>query len=284
MKKITTLMLATLAATALTTTDAAAAKKGKKHKKAAHAVECPAAVSSPETAAAAAAAPVALNASEEARVSGFFVGGSVGAANTRVASNFSSAGLATETQAFKTAPNSVSPLFGLFAGYNFQFNKFVLGLEGHVSHDTKKASVWMDDSSGANLPNTWVKKGISYGAALRLGAMVNSSTNIYAKLGLDRVKYTLQVEPNRYMISKTMQNFNKTKFVFVPGVGFETFMNSNLFARMEYNYVMPVKLSYSGSTSLFDFGTTNVAVSNNPTTSTHSVSQHLLKVSVGYKF
>lgn len=270
MKKFTTFLFATVAATALLSSDAMAAKhkKAKKaRKKAPHAVECPSKVSAPVTAVAAVAAPCAST-----NMSGFYLGASAGAALNAHETNFTNYG----SQTFKVTGSKVLPAFGLFAGYNHQMGSALLGAELLLSHDSNKMSVWDDNSTQSDFPHVNVRKGLSYGVAARLGVLLNSSTNLYVRLGAEKgPKVTISSADSGANLDKSTVYKKNGKLSFVPGLGIETFVNQNLFLRAEYKLLMAKKVTVA-ATGLYAGGTATLL--------TVKPKQHIVSVAVGYKF
>lgn len=266
MKK--TLTLAALLAVAFAN-PAEAKKHAKKHSKK-DAVECPAKTSMPATAMAA----VAGSEAGKIDMSGFYLGASLGAANTQDTVLFSSA---AGNQNYKQNAGKFSPYYDFILGYNHHMGSMLLGAELTVSYDTNNFKPWNDDST-AGYPVTRIKKGFSYGLAARLGYNLTAATNLYVKLGLTRVKYQLSASTSaKAAFAKRTFTTSKTAMLFTPGLGMETFFSSNMFGRMEYTFVAKKKVGYENEAGLWSSAVATASSSN-------SLSQHIVKATVGYKF
>jgi len=207
-----------------------------------------------------AAAATAVHA-EGTSATGFYAGANVGIANTQAKYTANSVNPAatgsTSTQNFKAETGKMGALFGVFAGYGMTFAQGAYaGFELSGGLDTTKFDAYNDSATTKNgFPKVTLKRTNFYGLAGRLGYMVTPSTLAYVKLGIEAGKWKADVTPNQNIentyyadltkvdATKKTQSASKNSLSFVPGVGFEMFLNKNLFLRAEYTYLFGPKVT-----------------------------------------
>lgn len=240
------------------------------------------------TAQVAQAAPGAFN--------GLYLGGQLGWTQRSVKTTFPSLewGGNIKDSAVNSAKKSNGLIYGLYGGYGQNNNGFYWGCELNVEHDTASrgsthnVEVKQGDVVTKNLPtnlHTKYQRGVVFGIAPRVGAVIANENLIYVKLGMelsnDEVEFhheykTLDargvVVPGSENSKKVSES--KTQFVFIPGVGYERAFGKML-ARIEYGYNFGAKI---GSPNLV----TNAVTKN--TAANVKYSAHVLKVGLAYKF
>lgn len=254
------------------------------------------------TALLAAAALTTAVSAEGGSNTGFYLGASAGVANTNVKYNFVSVNPAAtgSTQNYNSTSGKMAGLFGVFAGYGMVVGQGAyVGGEVYGGFDTTKVTPY--DDSATTAPNgyhkTTVKRSSFYGLAARVGYMITPSTLAYIRLGVEAGKWTMQVVPNQasaayannYTTAPTSAQIaqesatvtkSKNSINFAPGLGFETYINKNLFVRAEYSYLFGPSISAVQDVSLFKASYANGTSLNH----TAKISQHAFKIGVGYKF
>lgn len=254
-----------------------------------------------------------------AKVTGFYLGAGAGVANTtadykavgggRVVSD-STGGLVAEDSAevrtIKTNAGKSGALVGLMAGYNYQSGSAVFGAEIYGGFDTTKATLFNDNEGGssveAGLWKTTLKRQRYIGFAPRIGYMVTPNALVYARLGLEAGKWTMQVDPNTasmnlpinvgYLlgspaaktaaIAASSSSIKKSKsgLAFAPGVGVELFVTKNVFLRGEYSYLFGPTIKMTQDTGGYQKSVWNGENANH----TVKIRQHAVKFAIGYKF
>lgn len=231
---------------------------------------------------------------------GAYVGGNVGMANTNVKYDFANQNFsqAARKQSTKFDGGKLNPLFGLMAGYGMQVGSMYFGGEIYGGFDSAKVTPYDDSGSGykGGLWKSSVKRTNFYGLAGRFGAFITPSTMMYVKLGIEGGKWKTTINPNADTInnyvgatnptaaqkeaSKLSITASKNSISFVPGVGFDMFVNKNLFVRAEYSYLFGPKISSLQNT----LGYNNDLVDGDGVKHTFKITQQTFKVGVGYKF
>jgi opacity protein-like surface antigen len=254
-------------------------------------------------------AAVALASSAYAST-GFYIGANVGAANTNVKYDWKVDGkvlgggstslttAAARTQNTRIDAGKFGMIFGAFAGYGMAFgNGAYAGAELVGGVDSSKVTPLDDSNSGVavSLGKAQVKRKSFYGIAPRIGYMISPSTLAYLRLGLEGGKWEAQYAPNEAAVdanagsatvadvaeAKRIRKVSKNRINFVPGIGFETAVNKNMFVRAEYAYLFGPKMNIDYDTSKLG----NTAQFNGDLAK-HSfkISQHSFKLGLGYKF
>lgn len=122
---------------------------------------------------------------------------------------------------------------GIFAGYDFALSKSIFaGVEATVNLSSAKISASATD--GVSTISAAVKARESFGGSARLGAMLNDSTGIYARLGWIRTKFEVEA-------MGTVLGHNHRE-AFQYGGGLETRVTNHATLRVEYT-----RLSYGSA-------------------------------------
>src|SRR5690606_12008537 len=80
---------------------------------------------------------------------------------------------------------------GIFAGYNFQMQNFVLGVEGQLSLSDANSELRL----GADTLELKVRE--SYGLSARAGALLSDSALLYVHGGWQKTKFKIDGDSNR---------------------------------------------------------------------------------------
>lgn len=107
---------------------------------------------------------------------------------------------------------------GIFAGYNFQVQNFVAGIEGQISLSDA------DSVMTQGLDSIELKARESYGLSARAGALLSDSALLYVHGGWQKTKFKFNGEGERFDAWKV-------------GVGLEYLVTENVSTRAEYSYV-----------------------------------------------
>lgn len=258
-------------------------------------------------------AAVAMADAPVASATGFYLGGNVGAANTNVKYGFTNVGSsatasgpgamapgATVTsgslnaQTFSAQTGAWNALFGLFAGYGMQMNQMYVGAEIYGGFDGSKVNAYDDSGSGNGsatgggagayypLGKASVKRTSFYGLAPRVGFFATPSTLMYVKVGIEGGKWEASKtssSTDQYSVARNVTTkSNKNAVSFVPAVGFDMFLNKNVFLRAEYSYMFGPKITVKQDTTAS--GSWGGTYANH----TFNVTQQVFKFGVGYKF
>jgi opacity protein-like surface antigen len=255
------------------------------------------------TALLAAAALTTAVSAEGGSNTGFYLGASAGVANTNVKYNFiTETNLASNrpVQNFNNTTGKMAGLFGVFAGYGMVLGQGAyVGGEVYGGFDTTKVTPYDDSATtapvaaaGGGYHKTTVKRSSFYGLAARVGYMITPSTLAYIRLGVEAGKWTMQVVPNQNGTAANIsdatqlstvqatQTKSKNSINFAPGLGFETYINKNLFVRAEYSYLFGPSITINEPTK----GLSNSYLNGENLKNTAKISQHAFKIGVGYKF
>jgi opacity protein-like surface antigen len=125
----------------------------------------------------------------------------------------------------------------LFMGHGWDFDRFVLNLEGDVNLNSAVVEPMTIDINfmplvqGLSITNTKMSIEQSYGLSLLPAGYVTKDWLIYARLGMTRNKIRIATDS---LLFSPDQNYyrNGTRF----GIGTEYFLNSNLGVRIEYSF------------------------------------------------
>lgn len=232
---------------------------------------------------------------------GFYLGASGGLGATQGKSKVGSVGSDPAFTFSKEAKYSANGFMaGLIAGYNRQFNNFVLGLDLYGGADTTKEDVFNTiPSSDGNLFGYYaklsLKKKAYFGFAPRAGFMVTPSTLLYVKVGAEMGKWEYTITPdaaqiNAFTTATAVQKAASAKTVttsssklrLAPGLGLEMYKGKMLF-RMEYTYLAGPTIKASQDYSAWRTEETNDVLA---TFMNHEakITQHQIKLGVAYKF
>ena len=114
-------------------------------------------------------------------------------------------------------------LGGAMAGYNYQMNNIVLGLQGEVGYDDLKTKI---KAGGGSLN---AQQGLVAAASVRAGLLVTPETLAYIIGGYSYSEYKTH-------ISGGLGSFNETYDGFHIGGGLEAMISPNATVRVEYRY------------------------------------------------
>lgn len=233
---------------------------------------------------------------------GFYVGGSVGMANTQGkynANNMTTDALnfkleAKAQQYFANDAGKVNPLFGLFVGYGIQFGQGYVGAELFGGIDTAKVKLF-DGTTPDPLSQYQVatlKRTAFYGFSVRGGFFVTPSTLLFARAGIEGGKFQFKTDLSRatktavggnvtqadVTAASTPLTVSKNRINFVVGLGLDVFVTKNMFMRAEYNYLFGPSLNSDlNMKAVTNFAGTNLL-------SKVKISQDQFKLGFGFKF
>jgi hypothetical protein len=183
--------------------------------------------------------------------------------------------------------------YGLYAGYGKNCNGFYWGGEFGIEHDNaskwasnKRDETWygvLDDGVDVKI-KTKYERGIVFGFAPRIGAVIANENLIYVKLDM-------QISRDKVLSSHEWVNLSgvnepliekkttaKTQFVFIPGIGYERAFGS-LLARVEYGY------NFGGKIKTPDLMFRRSGGGYLPNSAaTVKYTAHILKFGLAYKF
>jgi Outer membrane protein beta-barrel domain len=190
---------------------------------------------------------------------GFYLGAQLGWTQRNHKADLDNSWRQTARDALKKSKKANGMTYGLYTGYGQNNNGFYWGGEFNLEHSTanKKLNYEFEAPNAQKVQFKYTyDRGVVFGLAPRLGAVIDNNNLIYAKLGLEMSKDTVKVEGSE-------KNKSKTNVVFVPGFGYERAFG-HLLARVEYGYNMGGKVKYSDATVKY--------------------SAHVLKFGLAYKF
>ncbi len=112
---------------------------------------------------------------------------------------------------------------GVYAGYDLSFNESFFGsLEAGFTYSDADLSASVDTDSGA------IGAREAYGVSGRLGAMINDSTALYARVGWENTKFKA---------SDGTTTISESENGILFGAGLETRVSANTTIRVEYSIV-----------------------------------------------
>ncbi len=229
---------------------------------------------------------------------GFYLGASAGLGSTQGKSKLASVGHTATHEYNKDAKYSANGFMGgLIAGYNRQFNNFVLGLDIYGGLDTTKEDVMNTTNSGNAVPGGYyaklnMKRKAYFGFAPRAGFMVTPSTLLYVKVGAEMGKWEYTITPDAAQIasfagdageaanSSKVVSKNSNKISLAPGAGLEVYKGKMLF-RIEYTYLRGPTLKATQDISAWN---THGTLSGTSISHEMKITQHQIKAGIAYKF
>ncbi len=205
---------------------------------------------------------------------GFYVG-----LNTGVALNEGTLKAVYQNGKFNKDANSV--MLGLFGGYGYKFNNFVVGvdLNGGVCFSAKAKFYEKELYSAAdtaayaleiNSPITgdtvtgWAKRTFDASVMPKFGWLANRNCELFVMAGANISTYSVKSDIN-------FSSVNKTKIAPAVGAGVKYGFTDSLFATLAYHYV-------------FKGNICDIIDSTKKKTCAIDYSSHILKLGIGYQF
>jgi outer membrane immunogenic protein len=169
--------------------------------------------------------------------SGFYTGGSI-----NYTAQFRGTGQLTDEGYGALQPKGQGPKGGVFAGYNFQINSFVLGIEADASYGWNNDHRFMTGAyQGNQVPlNYKFNQNASYSLRARLGYAFNDLM-VFGTLGMasSDIKNSglIIAKGNSQQVDVLYNAFTRgVENGYAMGIGFEYGIDSNWIARAEYIY------------------------------------------------
>jgi len=188
------------------------------------------------------------------------------------------AGWETSSYTSEGVESGVGALGGVQAGCNYQWNMFVVGLEGEFwgsglyDRQFDQDPTFLNDAKARNLWDGAI--------SVRAGLTVYERAFIYGKLGgvVGRFKYnSIEVEPPNFSFSETG---SATITGVLLGLGLEYALTNNWTAKIEYNLI-----DYGNKIVNFTDVNCNFGVCvTTPFSGTVKERKELIKLGVNYKF
>ena len=163
--------------------------------------------------------------------SGFYTGGSI-----NYTAQFRGTGQLTDEGYGALQPKGQGPKGGIYAGYNFQVNNFIIGAEADLSygrnHDNRSMTGTYQNLSLPLYLN--FKQSMSYALKSRLGYAFNDLM-IFGTLGISSsyIKNKGHIIANNKLYDEYVSHAESG---YVIGLGLEYAINDNMIARSEYIY------------------------------------------------
>lgn len=157
-------------------------------------------------------------------------------------------------------------MYGAGIGYDYDFGKVVLGVEGEYTDSTAKTEFNNGDFEGFGIGNVKAKRDLYAGA--RLGFKAAPSTLVYVKGGYTNARFGARASDGT--------NFSRTNIDadgWRIGAGVEQKMGTNTFAKLEYRYSNYSKAEVDFSNDIPDSDRFDV-----------DLDRHQVVASVGYRF
>lgn len=203
---------------------------------------------------------------------GFYIGVMSGLVRPTLESDLSAQSPYGRIYTIKNGSNTFNGfLYGAMMGYGTTFGKGYIGIELGIQSDTtnqKKTYEFSGPGGSASLGVTY-KRGIVFSGAPRLGLLATNRCLIY-------IKPAVEISNDQLMDSDGDKTKEKLKVVFVPTVGLEEALTSNILLRAEYSYNMGAKMTENG----------NGDINGIPVTASLSLkyTSHAVKLGIAYKF
>ena len=157
-------------------------------------------------------------------------------------------------------------MYGVGAGYDYDFGKAVIGAEAELTDSTAKTKFNDGDFEGFGIGNVKAKRDIYVGA--RAGIKATPSTLVYVKGGYTNARFGARASDGT--------NFGRTHIDadgWRVGAGVEQKMSTNTFAKVEYRYSNYSKGEVDFSNDIPDSDRFDV-----------DLDRHQVVASVGYRF
>jgi hypothetical protein len=210
---------------------------------------------------------------------GFYAGGELGATQQVTDNQLyqdKTGASASINQTIRSRNNGIN--YGLYGGYGSLVSSFYLGGEAYLQDDNiNKTNNNTYDGSWPN--SSKYERGTVLGVGPRLGKLFGESSMLYTRLGLEisRDKTQTQVQPsNGFGQSAVYSSGTKTKYMFVPAVGFEHYLSQKVLGRVEYGYNFGAKINQKTN-----YTSNGVTFSNNQNS---QYAAHVVKCGVAYQF
>jgi outer membrane immunogenic protein len=157
-------------------------------------------------------------------------------------------------------------MYGVGAGYDYDFGKAVVGVEGEFTDSTAKTSFDNGDFEGFGIGNVKAKRDLYVGA--RAGIKATPSTLVYLKGGYTNARFG-----SRASDGTNVGRYNIDADGWRIGAGVEQKMGSNTFAKLEYRYSNYSKAEVDFSKDIPDSDRFDV-----------DLDRHQIVAAVGYRF
>ena len=202
-------------------------------------------------------AMTAVSTAQAAPFNGFFLGAQAGISKRISTTTLSNQTLTVNNAAVSIADyskknRSTGLVYGLMGGYGRNLNGLYVGGELSVMFGQNNKFQTQTVNAANGSASYSVKTKYNHGPALtfapRVGAIFANSYLVYARLGLSVSRDQVQNYDNT--TGSSFNSSKKTKLAFVPGVGIEKAITSNLLLRLEYTYNTGSQLS-SDSTGTY---------------------------------
>ncbi|KPJ68139.1 MAG: hypothetical protein AMJ43_01675 [Coxiella sp. DG_40] len=134
-------------------------------------------------------------------------------------------------------------------GYGIGYQKWYMGGELFADYSPVKSEVKLDGGN-IHISGSKIESDYNLGAALRGGYLFSPKSLVYVLMGADFTQFKLRTtktnwaDPNVYI--ETPQA-TKNVVGFMPGIGFESMINHNLSARIQYAYFLYPTLKDQGT-------------------------------------
>jgi len=188
-------------------------------------------------------------------------------------------GQTSVTDTSSTSGSGIGGTAELYAGMFFQpISKLYLGAEINLTGFTGSANTKVTDVQG-NFGQASYDSGLNYavGTSLMPGFVLNYSTLLYLRLGIDYANFTSEVAgDNANSLASSSINQNKIAYRF--GLGLDHYITSNLSLRLEGDYWLGSK------SSITDKGFAIEGNSNSGVQLTQNFTPNAITVSVGLTY
>jgi opacity protein-like surface antigen len=204
---------------------------------------------------------------------GFYLGVEGGAANTNTRTTF---GMDPAARTRKTDAGNTGVLGGLFVGYGRVIDNSCIYFGGEVYAGLDGSKVETKDTAadGTVTSTAKVSRKNYYGLAARVGYFVTPSTLAYLRLGAEAGKWETTISvPGAVDPEEKNAKGSNNRISFAPGIGMETYLTNNMFLRADYSYLVGPK-----------YTTSRKIRANLKEEAKVKISQHRMKLAIGYKF
>ena len=191
---------------------------------------------------------------------GFYIGGQIGGAwmNNSTREFVTATGLASGFQRSFRANGLIG---GIHAGYNYQVNNFVLGLEADLEAAGVSGGYTLANGNGTRFRENWQGS-----VRARAGVAVDRAL-FYVTGGVAFAQMR-----HSYFTPALIESFSQTRTGWTVGAGVEYAFTSNWTARLEYRYSDFGRPGYNSTAAFPGF------------TYRHNPNEHAVRVGVSYLF